>query len=266
MSSLEVILLALIQGVTEFFPVSSSAHLILGRWLLGWQDPGLFMDVAVHVGTLGAVLVYFSRDVGRLLRGGVSLVRGRITGDTHFFLTLALATVPLVAIGFMVDRWGGDRLRTMEVLGWSTLFFGCLMYGADRWGRQDKKLQDPHEGEAFWGWGMAQVLALIHGASRSGVCMTFGRLRGYARVDVARFAFLMSIPAVGAAGTLKTIQFCCLGDWTLLGPACLGMVVSFLTGIVALGVFMWWVRHFSLTAFALYRILLGCVLLWGVYG
>jgi undecaprenyl-diphosphatase len=130
MSSLEVILLALIQGVTEFFPVSSSAHLILGRWLLGWQDPGLFMDVAVHVGTLGAVLVYFSRDVGRLLRGGVSLVRGRITGDTHFFLTLALATVPLVAIGFMVDRWGGDRLRTMEVLGWSTLFFGCLMYGA----------------------------------------------------------------------------------------------------------------------------------------
>lgn len=265
MPTTQVIVLAIIQGLTEFFPVSSSAHLILTSRFLGWPDAGLFMDVAVHIGTLGAIMVYFASDVGRLIRGFFDLCRFRLTSAAQFFLNLSLATLPLVCVGFFVDRFGGDHLRTLEGLGWTTLIFGLFLYVADHFFPSQRSLRDIPPRQAFWGWGMAQILALIHGASRSGVCMTFGRLMGYQRTDVARVAFLMAIPAITAAGTLKMVQFCCVGDWTLLKPAGLGMLVSFITGLCAIRLLMLWLRSFSLTIFVIYRILLGVGLLGLVY-
>jgi undecaprenyl-diphosphatase len=261
MSDGQVIVLALIQGVTEFFPVSSSGHLILARHWFGFPDGGTVMDVAFHLGTLGALLVYFFRDVKRATHGVWDLLRGQDTKERTLLLTLSVATVPLVFVGFGMDRLGSVALRSLPLLGWSSLVFGLLMYGADVLCPSHRPLKTPPLKQAFWGWGWAQTLAFVHGASRSGVCLTYGRLKGYRREDCARFAFLMAIPALGAASCLKVVQFWMGGDWTLLRPALLGILVSLITGLGVLGLFMLWLRRFSLKPFALYRILLGLSLL-----
>ena len=265
MSDFYVVVLGIIQGIGEFFPISSSTHLILASHWFEITNGGMMLDVALHTGTLGALVVYFARDVGRLIKGFYDCLRRHPSPDGNFFLSLCLATIPLVCVGLALDLWGGGSLRSLTLLGVSSIVFGLVMYGVDRACPANRPLNIPPLQEAFWGWGWAQVLAFIHGASRSGVCMTYGRLQGYRREDCARFAFLMAIPALGAASCLKITQFILQGDWSLLRPGLLGMGVSFLTGLVSLVLFMAWLRHFNLKPFALYRIMLGIFILVTIY-
>jgi undecaprenyl-diphosphatase len=260
-SNTQIIVFSILQGITEFFPVSSSAHLILLNRFLGWADSGLALDVAVHLGTLGSLIVYFWKETLELFEGGFDLVRGRLTSQARFFLLLGSATLPLVFVGFLIDSWAGATFRTTEAIAWSTLVFGLLLYGADRFSKQYHNLSDITPKEAFWAFGMAQCFAVIHGVSRSGICLTAGRFLGYKRLDATRFSLLMAIPAIGAAGVLKGAQLFWNQDYALIKVAALGMGVSFFTGLGAISLLMLWLKRFSLTFFALYRIILGILLL-----
>ena len=203
MPLLNLILVAIIQGVTEFLPVSSSGHLVLLPNLTGLEDQGLLIDVAVHVGTLGAVMIYFRSDVGRAVTGAGHLVTGRYaTGEARLALLLCIATVPVVIVGLAFKLTGIDlMLRSVTVVAWATLLFGLFLWWADRTGSTEKSADEWSTKDAIV-MGLYQALALIPGTSRSGITITAARQLGYSRADAVRLAMLMSIPTIIASGVL----------------------------------------------------------------
>ncbi|MBA4117914.1 MAG: undecaprenyl-diphosphate phosphatase [Candidatus Puniceispirillum sp.] len=261
-----IILLALVQGLTEFLPVSSSGHLILAPKLFKFADQGLEMDVAMHVGTLGAVLVYFRKDVWRIMKGLLALIRGRVDGGGRLALYLVLATIPAVVFGATLSAFGTNGMRTIIFVGWTTLGFGLLMFVADKVGALTKKMGDMTAFQAFL-VGLAQAAALLPGTSRSGACMTMARFLGYERKEAARFAFLLSIPAILAAASHTALKVYLKGShFTLYSEAFYAMVFSFIVGLGAISFMMRWLTKSDLTPFVIYRIALGTLLLsWG-YG
>lgn len=261
----QIITLAIVQGLTEFLPVSSSGHLALTPVLFGWKDQGLMMDVAAHMGTLGSVLVYFWRDVWSLIQSPFDLLSGKKTQNTRLLFNLVVATLPIVVVGFLFDKLLGESLRSVEVIAWAGILFGLLMYTADQKGKLLKTENHIGLPQAFL-FGLAQCLALINGTSRSGITMTAGRFMNFKRVDAARFAFLMSIPAISAAGVLKGIHLIKEGDSALYTDATLMAGFSFVAGIGAIAFMMRWLKRSTLTPFVIYRLFLGVALLWAVYG
>lgn len=261
-----LVLLAVIQGLTEFLPVSSSAHLILPSQLLGVPDQGPLIDVAVHVGSLFAVMLYFRADVLRLFRGVPDLLRLRMTGDARLLAWLIAATVPTVLAGLVLYKTGAvGALRSTEVIAWATIIFGLLLYEADRVGMRFKTMdQLSFRGVIFIG--LAQVLALIPGTSRSGITMTAGRFLGYERTDAARFSMLLSIPTIAASGILVGIDLAQSGEASLQADAVTALLLSFATAFASIWVFMSWVNRIGFAPFVIYRLALGAVLLWIVYG
>lgn len=259
-------LLAVLQGVTEFLPISSSGHLILLPALTGLPDQGTLLDVAVHVGTLGAVVAYFRRDVARALRGVAGLVRGRRNAETRLALGLAIATVPVVLAGLAVKLTiGTDALRSVALIGWTTLGFGLLLGLYDRIGPQAKGEPDwtPMQALRFGLW---QALALIPGTSRSGIVITGARAMGYARTEAARLAMLMSIPTILASGLLLSLDLRDATDWTLAGDAAIGAAFAFAAALAALHLMMRLLASISFLPYVLYRVALGTALLVYAYG
>lgn len=260
----QIILLAFIQGMTEFLPVSSSGHLVLVPALCGWKDQGLMMDVAAHVGTLGSVLIYFRRDVLSLLQGSFALLKGERNEKTQLLFNLVIATLPVIVLGLVFEKMVGESLRSVTVIAWTGIFFGIILYAADKYGYLIETVGDTNTKRAF-GFGVAQCVALINGVSRSGACLTVGRLMNYKRVDAARFAFLMAIPTLTAAGILKGYQLIKEGDFSMMKDAAMIMGFSFLFGFCAIAFMMRWLQQSTLTPFVIYRILLGFFLLFSVY-
>ena len=207
MTLFHLLLVAVIQGITEFLPVSSSGHLILLPNLTGMADQGQAIDVAVHVGTLLAVILYFWRDVAAALLGLGRLVRGRAdTPGAKLALLLIIATVPVVLAGLVLKLTGlDDALRSVAVIGWTMLIFGIVLYWADQRGAETRSTGDWTLRHAII-MGLWQAVALIPGTSRSGITITGGRLLGYAREDAARLSMLMSIPTIIASGTLLGLE------------------------------------------------------------
>ena len=198
MSLEQIIVLAVVQGITEFLPISSSGHLILIPALTGWKDQGILTDVMVHLGTLFAILIYFGRDVWRLITGGLMLLRGKVTDDGRLALYIIIATIPAVVFGIALKKLGiTDLDRNVAIVAWNTILFGLLMLVADTYGAQTKTIADVTLPSALM-IGVAQALALIPGTSRSGVTMTAARFLGFQRPDCARFSFLLGIPARGS--------------------------------------------------------------------
>ncbi|MEL7000932.1 MAG: undecaprenyl-diphosphate phosphatase [Pseudomonadota bacterium] len=267
MELFDIVMLAVIQGITEFLPISSSGHLALWPLLTGRDDQGTVMDVAVHVGTLVAVCGFFRSEFVGLLHGTGHVVTGRFGTDAaRMVLLLAVATVPAVVFGLALKLADAmDALRAIEVIGWTTLIGGILLYLADR--------AVPDRGDAE-SWtlrdaviiGMAQALALVPGTSRSGITMTAARWLGFERLQAARLALLMSIPVILAAGLVETAGVVADGDLELGSELLLGAVLSCGAAWFALTVMM---RMFAATwtmlPFVLYRLGLGCVLLWIAY-
>lgn len=260
----QIVLLSFIQGVTEFLPVSSSGHLVLVPALCGWRDQGLMMDVAAHIGTLGSVIFYFRQDVVSLFKGFFSFLRGHFNENTQLLFNLIIATIPVVLLGFVFEKMIGDALRSVAVIAWVSIVFGIILYIADKYGDLVETVKDTTWKRAIV-FGFAQCIALVNGVSRSGACLTAGRLMNYKRTDAARFAFLMSIPTITAAGTVKGYQLFKSDDLSLLNDAALIFGFSFIFGLGAIAFMMRWLQKSTLTPFVVYRIILGIGLLLSVY-
>lgn len=262
----QLLLVALIQGLTEFLPVSSSGHLILLPQLSGMEDQGQLIDVAVHVGTLGAVVLYFWQDVKVGLMGLPRLVRGQVdTPGAELALSLIIATIPVILLGAVLHFTGlSDALRSVTVIGWTMLVFGVVLYWADQTGPQDKPASSWPLKDALI-MGLWQAVSLIPGTSRSGITITGGRRLGYARKDAARLSMLMSIPTIMASGILLGAEVAIDANTAAMRDGAIAAVLAFFAALLALTLMMRLLRSISFTPYVIYRIILGVVLLIYAY-
>lgn len=266
MSIFYLLLLASLQGLTEFLPVSSSAHLILLPALTGNADQGIAIDVAVHVGTLFAVVVYFRKQVALAARGTLRLLRGRVdTPGAHLALCLLLATIPVILAGLALKLSGYDEaLRSIAVIGWTMIIFGVALFWADRTGATRKASRDWSRRDAIL-TGLAQALALIPGTSRSGITITAARRLGYDRESAASLSMLMSIPTIMASAILLGADVIGDADWAVARAGLVAAAFAFVAAWLALALMMRLLRSVSFTPYVGYRILLGLILLWIAY-
>lgn len=260
----QLVLVAIVQGITEFLPVSSSGHLILLPNLTGLDDQGLVIDVAVHVGTLGAVVLYFWSDVRRAFWGLFKLP-DLSDPDARLALGLVVATIPVVFAGLLLKLSGYDTaLRSITVVGWTTLIFGIVLYWSDQRGKVTKTAQDWTLKDAIL-MGLWQVLALIPGTSRSGITITGARQLGYARGEAARLAMLMSIPTILASGVLLSFDVISDMDTGAARDSAIAAGFAFVAALLALHFMMRLLRSVSFTPYVIYRIALGLILLTIAY-
>jgi undecaprenyl-diphosphatase len=265
----QILILAAIQGITEFLPISSSGHLILVPKLAGLADQGLMLDVAVHVGTLLAVILYFWRDILGMALAVFRIYRQisnhrKLEVEFWLFCKLALATLPTIGVGFYVNKYMGADLRTLEIIGWATLCFGILLFIADKINMTVRKIEHISFGGAFF-IGLMQAVSLVPGTSRSGITMTAARFLGVERQDAARFSLLLSIPTIIGAGVLKGFEFSASANKILLYDVLTLAGLSFLFALAVISLLMVWLRRANFTPFVIYRVLLGGMLLGIVY-
>ena len=252
-----IVILAIIQGITEFLPISSSGHLILLHKLLGSDGLGTdqIMDIAVHVGTLFAVFVYFHRDLLRMAKAGA----GR-----KMMLIIVVASLPAIAAGYAVHVFAPTWRDSIVVMGWTFIIFGILMGAADRFRPRDKTLADMTWKRALF-IGLAQALSLVPGTSRSGITMTAARYLGFERVEAARFSLFLGIVAISGAGALGGLELLKADNAALSRDALIAACVSFTAGLGAISFMMRWLSKSSFTPFVIYRIILGVILLTLAY-
>ncbi|MET1254573.1 undecaprenyl-diphosphate phosphatase [Aliikangiella maris] len=264
MDWLQAVLLAILQGLTEFLPISSSAHLILPSQILGWVEQGLAFDVAVHVGSLAAVLIYFRREVADMIAAWFSWVfKGEKSANGRLAWAVLWGTIPvgLVGIVFSYFKIVDNYLRTTEVIAATTILFALVLWWADS---QAKQQRDEHSIKVkdIIFIGCAQALALIPGTSRSGITMTAALMMGLTRTAAARFSFLLSIPAIVLPGGLKSYELATSGmpvDWGLIA---LGAGVSAIAALTCIHYFLILLDRVGFKPFIYYRLLLGVVLIW----
>jgi undecaprenyl-diphosphatase len=262
MDFVQIIALALLQGLTEFLPISSSAHLILLPILANWQDQGLAFDVAVHVGTLAAVVYYFRRTLRTLINDWwQSVVQRQRVGESHLAWAVGFGTIPVGLAGLLLGDVIETALRSPLVIAVTTILFGLLLGWADWQGKRQRQEQQI-------GWkdvlfiGLAQAVALIPGTSRSGITMTAGLMLGLTREAAARFSFLLSIPVILLAGGLKMrdlVQSTLSVDWTALIS---GAVFSAISAYICIFLFLKMLERIGMWPFVIYRLILGAILLW----
>jgi undecaprenyl-diphosphatase len=271
---LHIVILALVQGITEFLPISSQAHLLLidqamaAIGLIAETPPPATqqtLSIAVHVGTLGAVMVYFWRDLWAMASGIGRAVRGRRDPGVNLFGYIVAATLPVVAAGYAMHTFGPWGLRGLEVIAWAMLGFGIVLYITDRIGMTVRRVEHVTIGDALI-IGLAQVLALIPGASRSGITMSAARMLGFERADAARFSLLLAMPAIAGAGVLEGWALYSSGDAQMTFDAGFAAGLAFVAALIAIALMMAWLRRSSFTPFVIYRILLGALLLAIAYG
>ena len=260
-----ILILALVQGITEFLPISSSGHLILTSQVMGWPDQGLIIDIAVHVGTLLAVMLYFWRDMVCVVIGVGQLAVFRTGVEARLALNLIIATIPVVIVGFLAKSYIETYLRSAEVIAWTTLVFGVVLWLADRFGLTIRRIEHLGVFNALF-LGVAQVLALVPGTSRSGITITAARILGMERSEAARFSMLMSVPTIVGAGLLIGLDLYDSGDDVLQADAFLAVGLSFVTAMIAIWGLMAWLRRSGFAPFVIYRIFLAAGLFYWVYG
>jgi len=263
MTLIQIIVLSLIQGLTEFLPVSSSAHLILGSKVLDWPDQGLVFDVATHLGTLFAALVYFRKDIWQMVvpwlgRGGGDIVSRKLG------ITLVIASIPAIVAGGLLHGWVEAVLRDVRIIAYATIGFGLLLWWADARFTRSRVMEDVNLKAGFM-IGLAQMLALVPGTSRSGITITMGRMLGFDANSAARFSFLLSIPIIAAAGgygVLRMLLHESPIDWMQFS---LAVVLSAFAGWLCIAAFLVLLQRVGLVPFVIYRLTLGVALLWMVY-
>lgn len=262
MELIHILALSILQGLTEFLPISSSAHLILLPVLAGWNDQGIAFDVAVHLGTLTAVITYFRIELIKITRDWLhSLTSGQMIGESRLAWAILLGTVPVGLIGTTLTETTQESLRSPLVIAWSTVGFGLLLAYADSVGKRQRD-------EYTLSWrdvlfiGFAQVLALIPGTSRSGITITAGLMLGLTREGAARFSFLLAIPVILLAGALATLDLLERTepvDWEALA---LGTFISGLCAYTCIHYFLKFLQRMGMLPFVVYRLLLGSLLFY----
>lgn len=278
MTFIQMLILAIVQGITEFLPISSSGHLILVPQFFDFPDQGPMLDIAVHIGSLLAIIVYFFKDAWGLARGGFATVGiGHAPAQKKLFWWIVLGTIPAVLFGLaiksgalngvaeglfgltLVDDDLLASLRLTDLIAFNLIFYGVLLGLADHFGREDRSYEQLTWRDGLL-VGLAQALALIPGTSRSGVTMTMARTLGFGRVEAARFSFLLSIPAVAGAGVLIVPDLLDAGSEMVMEALITGSL-TFIAAFATMAFLMNFLRRASMLVFVLYRIAMGAALL-----
>lgn len=270
MTWIHYLLLAIIQGITEFLPISSSAHLILPAQVFGWPDQGPLIDLMAHLGSLGAVILYYRKDVRRMIAGGFDLLsfkpERQCRKRAQLALFILIATPPALIVGFVMSMVGwAEAVRSPLIIAWAMIGFGIILWLADVWGKQVKTIETMNWKAAVL-IGFAQILAFIPGTSRSGITMTAARGLGFTRSESARFSMLMAMPIILAGGVYAFLRLI-KNENSGTGAASLvdGLIVaglSFVAAYFAITIFMRLIERISFLPFMLYRLTLGGLLLW----
>jgi undecaprenyl-diphosphatase len=264
LSWIHIVVLAVVQGLTEILPVSSSGHLVLVPNVMDWKDQGLVFDVAVHFGTLVAVCLYFRQDVTRLVQGGWSLLGGDLqSSESRLALCIGIGTVPAAVAGLLLAGWIAANLRDPMVVVVTLSGYGILLALADRFGKRRREMAEIGIVDAL-AIGAAQALALVPGTSRSGITITAGMALGLKRHEAARFSFLLSVPVILLATLYEAALIVVEGATVTVGTLALGASISALVAYLTIGFFMRFVNAIGLIPFAVYRIVLAAVILFVV--
>ena len=264
MSWLQTIVLAIVQGLTEFLPISSSGHLVLVPAIFGWTDQGLIFDVAVHLGSLAAVCVYFRKDLAGLVAGGVRLLAGSgESPESRMALYIMIGTIPAAITGLLFAGWIEANLRNPVVIVFTLSGYGVLMALADRLGRQQRIFATARLKDAII-IGIAQALALVPGTSRSGVTISAAMMLGFQRQDAARFSFLLSAPVIMLAAAFESSMLFVEGTQFAWAQLAIGVSISAVVAYLSIDFFMRFVNVIGLLPFAIYRLVLAGVVLYAL--
>lgn len=253
MTVLHALILGIVQGLGEFLPISSSAHLVLIPWLFGWEDPGLTFDVALHMGTLLAVILYFWKDWIRLIKAAL---RRQASDDKRIFWYLVVATIPGGLFGLALEKKAETVFRSPLLIGIMMIVMGVLLYLADK-KRQLRKMNTMTMADAIW-IGLSQALAIIPGVSRSGSTMTTARFLDITREDAARFSFLMSTPIILGAGVMK-LRHLTMASIDL--PFSIGVISAFVVGILSISFLLRYLKTSNFGLFVGYRFIIGLIVI-----
>lgn len=260
MDILQIVVLALVQGLTEFLPISSSAHLILVPYLTDWPDQGLAFDVAVHVGTLTAVVLYFRKEISKMFFAWIASLSGRHSEDSKLAWGVLIGTVPVGVAGLLFNNIISEHLRTPLVIATTTIIFGFLLWYSDWSG---KRQRDEHSlrWKDILVIGCAQAVALIPGTSRSGITITAGLLLGLTAQASARFSFLLSIPVIVLAGGFETLDYLEVASVNDINDLLIGAAISAVSAYLCIYYFLKLLERIGMTPFFIYRLVLGGLLL-----
>ena len=251
--SVEILILGLIQGISEFLPISSAAHLVLFSKYYEFSSQNLLIDISLHLGSLIAITFYFRKDLFNFVQ------------NKSFLIKILLGTIPIIPVGYILYQTGLiNNLRSLEVIGWMSLIFGILLYIADKF-KITKKIDTEFTNSSAIIIGLFQVLALIPGVSRSGITITSGRLLGFNRLDSAKISFFLSIPTLGAASLLGIYNIYKEGNAELNFLAIIAVIFSFIFSYFTIVLFLNFIKKFSLNVFVIYRIILSLFILTVVY-
>ena len=250
---IEVLILAIIQGITEFLPISSSSHLILISNNINFNDQNLLIDVSLHIGSFLAVITYFFKDIINFFR------------DKKLFYKILLSSFPVMVVGYILIKYNFiDTLRNIELIAWTTIIFGILLYIADKFKLQKKINNDLNYKSAIF-IGFFQVLSLIPGVSRSGITITAARFLKFERYDSAKISFLLSIPTLGAVSIFGVNNLINSESFEFSFLNLLSITLSFMFSLITIKFFLSFIQKFSLKIFVIYRIFLGLILLYLSY-
>jgi len=253
LSSVEILILGAIQGISEFLPVSSAAHLVLFSKYYEFNNQNLLIDISLHLGSLIAIIFYFRKDLFNFVK------------NKSFLIKIVLGTIPIIPVGYILYQTGLIyHLRSLEVIGWMSLIFGILLYISDKF-KITKKIDTEFTNSSAIIIGLFQILALIPGVSRSGITITSGRLLGFDRFDSAKISFFLSIPTLGAASLLGIYNIYKEGNAELNFLAIIAVIFSFIFSYFTIVLFLNFIKKFSLNIFIIYRILLSLFILAVVY-
>jgi undecaprenyl-diphosphatase len=254
-----VIILSLVQGITEFLPISSSAHLILIPKIFAQITTETSFDVSLHFGSLLAVIIYLRDDIREIVFDTLSPNRSNKKGY-KLFKNLIISTIPVILFGFIISFYAIDIIKNIKVIGWATLVFGILLGIADKYANLLKSLKEIETKDSIL-IGLMQTLALIPGTSRSGIVITTGLFMGFNRYDASRFSLLLSIPVIIGATSLESISLYSNYGFFLTKEMIVGIILSFLFALTTIIIFMKWINRASLKIFVIYRVILGIVIL-----
>lgn len=267
MALTQIIILSLLQGLTEFLPVSSSGHLILLSKFSNFTDQGALMDVALHIGSVAAVILYFYKTLWNMICDVVKtklLPNFKYDGCRLFYLLL-VATVPALIVGAALKFYGLEWLRNTKLIGWNILLYGIILWVVDRWAITVVNIRNLKLSDALL-IGLAQCLALLPGTSRSGVTITAARFLGMERREAAKFSMLLAVPTILAAGAVSAYEIWRGGDVGFISDAISAVGYSFVFSLAAIFLMMEWLKKWSFLPFVIYRVALGTVLLLDAYG
>jgi len=266
MSLIHIISLAVVQGLTEFLPVSSSGHLILFSRFMHLQDQGIGIDIALHLGSLLAVLIYFWSDISKMAQEVFKskLIPNFKQQNNRLAWLIIIASIPALLFGFWLRNCNIHLLREPKFIGFNILFYGLILYAADRFAKKNKELHQLNLKQAFL-IGLVQCLALIPGTSRSGITITMARFLHFNRVDAAKFSMLLSMPVIAGASALEAYRLVVSGSSTDIVFALQSVCFSFVASYAVIYFMMKWLKHFSFLPFVLYRVILGMLLIFMVF-